>query len=181
MVPNSPGFSCQHRDGGNVLDVGPLDTLVGLVVNSSHGLWRSGRYPIVVNSHTSPRWRQSREPPSSRIPTLCLVKPVAAWADFLRHTWDFPIGGPPASAWAVSVSLTGTRLGDQASTQRFSNPFGPSKPLLFLTQFTGCVRSVPGARVRSSGRSHVEFVRRGTWLEGRRTARRARTSDSLIS
>src|SRR5215471_16226874 len=74
----------------------------------------------------------------------------------------FPNRGPPASAWAVSVSLTGARLGDQASTQRFSNPFGPSKPLLFLTQFTGCVKSVPGARVRSSGRSHVEFVRRGT-------------------
>src|SRR5215831_13353032 len=29
-----------------------------------------------------------------------------------------------------------------SSTQRFSNPFGPSKPLIFLTQFKGCVRSV---------------------------------------
>ena len=54
----------------------------------------------------------------------------------------FLLLGPPSSAWAVSVSLTGTRLGDRVSTQRFSNPFGPSRPLIFLTQFTGCVRNV---------------------------------------
>jgi len=58
---------------------------------------------------------------------------------------EFPNSGPPASTWAVSVSLTGTLLGDRASTQRFWNPFGPSKPLIFLTQFKGCVRSVLGA------------------------------------
>src|SRR5215467_1413396 len=58
----------------------------------------------------------------------------------------FPNSGPPSSAWAISVSLTGTRLRDRASTQRVGNPFGPSKPLIFPTQFKGCVRSLLGER-----------------------------------
>jgi len=33
-----------------------------------------------------------------------------------------PNSGPPASTWVVSVSLTDTRLGDRACTQRFDNP-----------------------------------------------------------
>src|SRR5215468_3832405 len=31
--------------------------------------------------------------PSSKIPTLCLVKPEPAWADFLGPRWDSPIRG----------------------------------------------------------------------------------------
>jgi hypothetical protein len=33
-------------------------------------------------------------PRPSRMPTACLVKPGAAWADFLASRWDSPIGAP---------------------------------------------------------------------------------------
>ena len=48
--------------------------------------------PIAVNSRPSPRWRQSRKPRPSRMPTACLVKPLTARTDFLGPTWDSPIG-----------------------------------------------------------------------------------------
>jgi len=48
---------------------------------------------IVVNSHQLPRRRQSREPLPVKPPRACLVKPVAAWADFLGLRWDSPMRG----------------------------------------------------------------------------------------
>ena len=45
-------------------------------------------------------------------------------------------------------------------TQRSCNPSGPSKPLIFLTQFKGCVTSVLSARDRLRGRSQFESVGR---------------------
>src|SRR5215467_11654696 len=88
-------------------------------------------------------------------PTGCLVKPVAPRRDFSGSGGIFLLLGPPSSAWAVSVSLRGTRLGDRASTQRFSNPLAGCKSLISKAHELGCVRSVLGARVRLSGRSHV--------------------------
>jgi len=57
----------------------------------------------------------------------------------------FLLLGPPSSTWAVSVSLTGTRLADQASTQRFPNPLADCKSLISNIGEPGCVRSVLGA------------------------------------
>src|SRR5262249_4865098 len=58
--------------------------------------------------------------------------------------WDFLLLGPPSSAWAVSVSLTGTRLRDRASSQRFGNPLSGCKSLISNIGEPACVRSVPG-------------------------------------
>src|SRR5215831_17629073 len=66
----------------------------------------------------------SRENPSSQIPTLCLVKPEPAWADFLGSGGIFLLLGPPASTWAVSVSLTGIRLGVRPSNPKVLQSFG---------------------------------------------------------
>ena len=81
--PTSPRFSWQGPDGS------PLG---GLVVNSSHDLCRS-RSQVVVNFHWPPRRDGRPEPCPSLMPGGCLVKPVAAWADFLRPTWNSPIRG----------------------------------------------------------------------------------------
>ena len=84
----------------------------------------------------------SREAPGSTFPHG-LSREAGGRQKRLRGAHvGFPNLGPPSSTWAVSVSLTGTRLGDRASTQRFLDPFGLSKSLIFLTQFKGCVRSV---------------------------------------
>jgi len=69
---------------------------------------------IAVNSRRSPRWRQSRELRSSRMPTACLVKPGVARRDFLGITWDSPNEGlrvQPAATGKPGGALSGTRLG----------------------------------------------------------------------
>jgi len=93
---------------------------------------------VVVNSYTvsavEPATRSSstpmrhldgdsRENPSSQIPTLCLVKPEPAWADFCGSGGIFLLLGPPASTWAVSVSLTGIRLGVRPSNPKVLQSF----------------------------------------------------------
>ena len=54
------------------------------------------------------------EPQLSRMPTACLVKPVAARRDFLGLTWDSPIRGlrlQPAATGGLGGAPSGTRLG----------------------------------------------------------------------
>ena len=66
---------------------------------------RGGRCQFNTGFCRSARWANRCQLPTvdptalveeaqlSRMPIACLVKPVAAWADFLGPTWDSPIGG----------------------------------------------------------------------------------------
>jgi len=106
--------SRKHRDGGNILDVGPLDirtaTLRGLVVNSYTVSAAQSARRIVVNSGPSPRSRQSRSP-GSTFPHGLPREAGGHQKRLLGSTGIFLLLGPLASTWAVSVSLTGTCLG----------------------------------------------------------------------
>ena len=111
------------------------------------------RYPIVVNSHMSPRWRQSREPPS-QIPTPCLVKPVATRRDFLGSGGFFLLG-PSCFNLGCFCQPHGHSSGRTgSSTQRFGNPLGGCKTLISNIGEQGCVRSVSTAMDRLSGGPH---------------------------
>ena len=92
------------------------------------------REPLPVRPHGLPREARAR-----------LGRLLWLWGIFL-------LLGPPASTWAVSVSLTGARPGDQA--QRFGNPLGGCKTLISNIGEQGCVRSVSTAMDRLSGGPH---------------------------
>jgi len=76
---------------------------------------------IVVNSRWSTRGRWSKKVGPSRTLTACLVKPRAAWAEFLRSTWGIPQSGPPSSTCSqrqAPLSPIGHKVGHSDARER---------------------------------------------------------------
>jgi hypothetical protein len=85
-----------------------------------HGLCRSA--PLGGSLSTPARHIDgcSRGARPTRMPTACLVKPVAARTDFLGPTWDSPIRGlrvQPAATGGPGRAPSGTRLGTKRSSE----------------------------------------------------------------